>query len=185
MSERLCFTTIGYIEWRKGQDILIDAVEGLDERIISCCEFLLVGQDTSLMAGKIRARISNATCVRMTGTVPREEIHRILERTDLLICPSREDPMPTVCAEAMMHHVPCLISDAVGTVKYIKDGVNGLIFRNEDTDELGKKILWAREHSRELSFMGDRAYEVYTSYFSKEAFEKKLLRYVSEMLNDG
>ena len=45
MKSKVLFTTIGYIEWRKGQDILIDAIEGIPDKILEECEFLLIGQD--------------------------------------------------------------------------------------------------------------------------------------------
>ena len=131
------FTTIGYIEWRKGQDILVDALAGIQREI--------------------------------------------LEAADVLICPSREDPMPTVCAEAMMHHVPCLVSDAVGTAAYLIDGINGMIFKSGDIDGLREKILWCINNQDTTRKMGNEAYKVYENVFSVKAFEKNLLAYVDEM----
>lgn len=55
----------------------------------------------------------------MTGTMDRKGIHDILECADVMVCPSREDPMPTVAAEAMMHKVSCIVLDATGTAEYI------------------------------------------------------------------
>ena len=181
MEYRMRFTTIGYIEWRKGQDILIDALERISPKIPDGSEFLLVGQDSSDMAQKLRKRIIEKPWIPMTGTVGRKELHRILDATDVLICPSREDPMPTVCAEAMMHRVPCLLSDAVGTAAYISDGVDGMIFKNGDIDELQEKILWCIENRNTIKKMGNKAYKVYETVFSVKAFEKNLLSYVKEM----
>jgi glycosyltransferase involved in cell wall biosynthesis len=181
MKYRMRFTTIGYMEWRKGQDILMAALEGISAKLAEESEFLLVGQDSSLMAQGIRARISEVPWIRMAGTVSRQEIHRILEATDVLICPSREDPMPTVCAEAMLHRVPCLLSDAVGTAAYITDGINGLVFKNEDIHGLQEKILWCMENRSAVKKMGDKAYQIYERVFSVKAFEKRLLGYVEEM----
>ena len=39
---KIVFVTIGYIEWRKGQDILIDAIEKLPSNILDETEFLNV-----------------------------------------------------------------------------------------------------------------------------------------------
>ena len=54
---KMTFITIGYIEWRKGQDLLIDAIEQLPNEVSDCAEFVLVGQNTSLMAQKLTERI--------------------------------------------------------------------------------------------------------------------------------
>ncbi|MFG6332486.1 MAG: glycosyltransferase family 4 protein [Lachnospiraceae bacterium] len=175
------FTAIGYIERRKGQDILVDALEGISAKALAGSEFLLVGQDHSVMAQSLRERIWEMPWVRMTGTVSRQKIHRILDFADVLICPSREDPMPTVCAEAMMHHVPCLLSDTVGTAAYISDGMNGIVFKNGDVNGLREKIIWCIKNRETVKKMGNEAYKVYENIFSVKAFEKNLLTYVGEM----
>ena len=68
------FVTIGYIEWRKGQDILIDAIERLPRDIVASSEFMLIGQNSSLMARQLAERTASMANVTMTGTMPREEI---------------------------------------------------------------------------------------------------------------
>ena len=181
-SKKMTFITIGYIEWRKGQDILVDAVLQLPEEFLDKAAFLLVGQDSSLMAKELAERISNIGNIKMVGTVSREEVHRLLEDSDAMICPSREDPMPTVCAEGMMHHIPCLISDATGTSAYIRDGYDGLVFKSESVEELKEKIIWCIQHRDKLGEMGNRAYEIYEKIFSESAFEQNLLMHVEEMI---
>lgn len=111
----------------------------------------------------------------MTGVVDREEVARILEETDVLICPSREDPMPTVAAEAMACGIPCLISDAAGTVEYIRDGLDGFVFHSEDVKELALKIRWCVEHREKLEEIGRRSRQIFDRYFSMDVFEKNLL----------
>lgn len=182
MKTRMIFTTIGYIEWRKGQDLLIDAIEEISVERQDQCLFWIVGQDCSLMAQRIRERIADKPWIRMTGTVSREEIHEILKNTDVLICPSREDPMPTVCAEAMMHCLPCLVSDAIGTAAYISDGANGMIFKSEDVSALHEKILWCMENRETVKRMGTEAYKVFVSVFSVTTFEKNLMEHVNSMI---
>lgn len=179
---RMRFVTIGYIERHKGQDILIDALERIPAEGLAASEFLLIGQDGSVMAQRLRERIRDKPWIRMTGTVGREEIHQILDSADVLICPSRQDSMPTVCAEAMMHRVPCLVSDAVGTSAYLSDGVDGMVFRCGDADELRERILWCMRNKDAVSKMGDAAYKVYERFFSVRVFEKNLSAYVEEMI---
>ena len=182
MVYKMKFITIGYIEWRKGQDILVDAIEQLSPEIANEAEFILIGQNTSRMAQELAKRISGMSNVKMMGRVSREEVHNLLINADVLICPSREDPMPTVCAEAMMHCVPCLVSDVVGTAAYIQNEYDGLIFESENISELKDKISWCISHKKELKEMGNKAYGIYENTFSKKVFEQKLLMYVEEMI---
>lgn len=120
--------------------------------------------------------------VVVTGTVDRDGIHRLLEAADAMVCPSREDPMPTVAAEAMMHGVPCIISDAAGTAEYIRDGVDGFVFGHEALQELSRKLWWCIEHYEELPAIGIRSRWIYEKNFSMEVFQKGLLETVGSML---
>lgn len=180
-TDKVCFVTIGYIEERKGQDLLIRAIQKLPDEYRAKAVFYLVGQDTSMMAQQIKAEIENMPEVIVTGTVDRDGIKKILGNADVMICPSREDPMPTVVTEAMMYSVPCILSDAAGTTEYVKDGVDGFIFPNESEEELSVRIQWCIDHHYELSEVGTGARQIYEKFFSMEVFEKNLLDLVVEV----
>lgn len=179
---KLRFITIGFVEPHKGHDILLNAIKQIDDKLLAECEFFWIGNKSSLFAKEIQNAINDMPYISMPGTVSRKDIHTLLSESDILICPSREDSMPTVCAEAMMHSVPCLVSDAVGTAEYIADGIDGLVFKNENTMELAEKIIWCINHKSELKNMGKKAYHTYDKVFSMSAFEKNLMKYVNDML---
>lgn len=180
VEEKVIFTTIGYIEERKGQDILIDAIRNLPKPIKGQCEFWLVGQDTSLLAQRIKRDAQSIPEVVFKGTVDREEIKRILSETDVLICPSREDPMPTVAAEAMRQSTMCLVSDATGTSEYIHHKEDGLVFENENVSQLALDIAWCVENKNALREMGKNARSIYENVFSVEVFERRLMEVIEE-----
>lgn len=184
-SRRIHFVTIGYIESRKGQDILIQAVLSLPETLRKRAKFSLIGQNSSAFAQDLMEITKNIPEIIVTGPVDRDKINEILEEADILICPSREDPMPTVCAEAMMHQVPCLVSDSAGTAEYIEDGENGLIFSCGDSRDLRKKIEWCIYCYKELDSMGKNARKLYDKYFSMEVFEKSWREMADSFLNSG
>ncbi len=175
------FITIGFLEGRKGQDVLIQAIRKLSENSRKECEFLIVGQDKTLFGDGLRCESKELKEIIFKGSVNRETLHRLLDCSDMMICPSREDPMPTVAAEAMMHSVPCLLSDAVGTASYIQDGENGILFVNEDVQMLAHRIEWCIEHRGQVKEMGKRARELYEKYFSMQVFEKRLFEILDEM----
>lgn len=178
---KLRFLTVGYVEIRKGQDVLVEAIKKLPDEIRVKCEFLLVGQDSSLFALKLKEDITDIPEIRMIGIVDREELHRIFEVSDILIIPSREDPMPTVAAEAMMHSIPCIISDVVGTAAYITDGIDGWIFKSGDIQDLAQKVEWCFLHRKEIIQAGENARILYQTVFSMNIFERNLLALVDEV----
>lgn len=180
-NKKICFTIIGYIEYRKGQDILLEAILKLEPDIRQKAEFFFVGQDTSRIAKEIAEAARIIPEIILTGTVDREEIERILTRTNVLVCASREDPMPTVVAEAMMHSVPCLISNSTGTAAYIEDGINGRIFESENAKQLKELVEGCILGDYDLEKMGKNARKIFEKYFSMEAFEKRFMSLVEEV----
>ena len=112
----------------------------------------------------------------------RDGIHRLLDRADVLVCPSRIDTMSIVTNEGMQHGVPCIVSDAAGVAAYITDGVDGFIVKQGDVEELAQRILWCVEHCDRLKQVGKAARFLYEQYFSMEIFERELLKIVQEAL---
>lgn len=181
IGDKICFVTIGYIEERKGQDILIQALRSMPEEIRQKAVFYIVGQDTSLLADQVRKEIENIPEVVMTGVLDRDEIHALLEQSDVLVCPSREDPMPTVAAEAMMHSVICILSNATGIASYIQNGLDGLIFQSMDKLDLAKELVWCIENPQKIWDMGIQARKVYEKVFSMQVFEDNVMRILSQV----
>lgn len=176
------FITIGFLEPRKGQDLLIHAIRSLPDGVRQRCRFYIVGHGETLFGEQIRSESANLEEIIFTGSVERREIHKLLSESDMLICPSRQDPMPTVAAEAMMHSVPCMVSDATGTAAYIQDGEDGIIFPNEDVQRLANKIEWCARNPDRLRSMGKQARKLYEKYFSLVAFEQHFGELVKTVL---
>ena len=117
----------------------------------------------------------------IAGPVDREKIDSILRHTDWLVCPSREDPMPTVAAEAMLYGIPCLISDVAGTADYIKNGIDGIVFPCGNITcltEMMEKCIRGEFNQKQ---MGRNARKIFEKYFSMEAFEKRFMDLVEDI----
>lgn len=174
------FITIGFVEPHKGQDILVEAIKGLHYDIRHKCEFIFVGKNVSMYAEQLQHEAGSIQEIRFTGVINHDEIHEYLDRSDVLICPSRQDCMPTVCAEAMMHSVPCLVADVVGTVPYIISG-SGRIFKSESVEDLKQQIIWFVENKHLIEKMGLTAKGVFEQTFSMDTFEKKVMQIVAKI----
>lgn len=179
-SKKIRFITIGYIEYRKGQDILLEAIRDLEPDVRQEAEFFFVGQNTSLMAQELMEIAGDIPEIIVTGPVGREEIDKLLNQSDVLVCPSREDPMPTVAAEAMMHEVPCLISDTTGTVRYLRGDMDGIIFQSGNAEQLGEILSKCIQGYYDLETIGKNARRVFENYFSMEAFENRFMSLIEQ-----
>ncbi len=176
---KLALITIGNVQEYKGQKILMQALKKLDKTIREQIHVRLVGFQPSVYANTVKDLAESlGGIVDMISPVDREEIHRLLDVSDVLICPSLVDTMPVVVNEAMQHGLPCIVSDATGSAAYIEDGENGLLVKRGDVDALAQKIKWCVEHRDRLSQMGENARRIYERYFSMEFFERNLMEIV-------
>ena len=71
----------------------------------------------------------------------------------------------------MMHILPCLISDSVGTVEYIRDGIDSIVFQSGNVDQLKEMLEKCILGKVNLRQMGRNARQVFEENFSMEAFE--------------
>ena len=184
MNRKIRFITLGFVEDRKGQDILAKAVLLLDQDIRELCEFYIVGKNTSAMAQELMKTMADISEIVYTGMV--DDVHEYIVDSNVLICASREDPMPAACAESMMHSVPCIVTDAAGTAEFITNRENGLVFKSEDAVDLSEKISWCVRNSDKLESMGKNARKIYDDYFRMDSFEANLMRVITKSMNgDG
>lgn len=163
----------------KGVDVLFDAFDFISDETIKQCRFLFVGRTYDSKYGKlIREYIERNSNCEYLGELSREKLLEVYSKTDLVIIPSRRDSLPLVAAEAMMLKRPCIISDAIGTMRYMKHKYNGLIFRNENSKELAEMICWCVSHREELKTIAENARKTYEAYFTMEKFGDRIMRVI-------
>ncbi len=171
---RITFVTIGYVEERKGQDVLVKAIRLLPDIIRDKVRFKVIGRKTSAYAKSIIEDSADIDEIEFVGLLNRVDLQNMLKTCDVMICPSREDPMPTVCAEAMMNYIPCIVSDSTGTAGYIENEKSGLIFASEDSEQLAECICWMVDHRNDIKKIGLEARKVYDKEFSMECFNNNV-----------
>ena len=181
--EKLEFIMIGNVQEYKGQDILIQALNRLDNETIERIHVRIVGFQPSAYANFVKDQAKElGSVVSFVPPKDRGQIHRLLDESDILVCPSRVDTMSIVANEGMQHCLPCIVSDAAGVAAYIKDGVDGFIVKQGSVESLLQKIRWCVEHQDMLEQVGQAGRQIYEQYFSMASFEKNLLPIVREAL---
>lgn len=93
------------------------------------------------------------TGIHFVGQVPNQQIYEYLDKADIMLSASRADNMPVSLLEAMNVGV-LVISSRVGGVPYmIEEGKTGLLFENENANELAEKMRWALEHQEKVKYI--------------------------------
>lgn len=173
-NKRLVFACIGYFCDRKAQEILVRAIAILPESYRRRAQFHFIGRSDKSVAEFVMQNTKVYPEIKMLGEYSQAQIRDAYREIDVLVCPSRSDTMPIVVTEAMMCHIPCMVSDSVGQAEFISQGQNGWVFPTDDVKKLSELIADIIEKPEQLPAMGDEARKVYDRYFGIEEFEFNL-----------
>lgn len=178
---------IGAIDPRKAQDVFLEAVKQLPKKYICKFKFIIIGKMTCKDQAFINI-IENAKIamrqIEWMEELPQEELDQYYENIDVLICPSRDDPMPIVVTQAMMHEKTCIVSDEVGQAEFIIHKKNGFIFKSEDRRALKETLMWVADHRECLSMIGRESREIYDREFSEKIMLEKLSVIFQEVIQE-
>jgi glycosyltransferase involved in cell wall biosynthesis len=152
---------VGKLEYRKGQDILLRAIASLlksrnsSEKI----SVLLVGSPhPSSYQRKLQVLSEELKIEKNITWIGYEpNVTNILQIADLYVQPSRWDPLPRALIEAMGMGVCSIGSDADGIPEIIEHENTGLIFENENTEDLARQIKKVLSHPEIRKFYGEEA----------------------------
>ncbi len=102
--------------------------------------------------------------VTFTGRVDNQKIYHYLNLSDIFLSSPTVDNMPVSVLEAMNAGL-LVISSCVGGVPYmIKDGETGLLFENDNSDQLAKKMIEAVENQATVNDIIIRAHNEVKRY---------------------
>ncbi len=167
----------------KGIDVLLDALSFISEETRKQCRFLFAGKSFGDEYGKrIRNRIDKNINCEYLGELSRKRLFELYSETDVVIIPSRRDSLPLVATEAMMMKRPCIISDTIGTAKYIRQKYNGLVFENENREELAKTICWCLENQSTLKEIAEHARQTYETWFTATRFADRVMDVLKRLM---
>ncbi len=180
---QMMIAIIGTVDERKAQDILLEALINLPINYKELFKVIVIGKidknaNFSKKIEKLAGRISNLEWI---PEMSQAELDMFYENIDVLVCPSRDDPMPIVVTQAMMHEKVCIVSDNVGQAEFITQYENGFVFPNEDVSALMEIIKWLLANGEEKERIGRAARKIYEKEFSEEVMEEKLKIILNEL----
>jgi glycosyltransferase involved in cell wall biosynthesis len=167
----LRFLTLGTIEQRKGQDVLLDAVERLPAQLNEQVRFQLAGRELEeRFAEEIRARAASLPNVQLIGALTHREALLHLTQADALILPSRDETMPIALLEAMSVSKPIITTAVGGIDEWIHDHANGLLVEPENAAALATAIERLATDVELRGRLGMNGRQTFADHFTIEAF---------------
>ena len=183
-NNKVRFLLAGTIGKRKGQLVLLKAIQKLTKKYQDKSEFIFIGDpyENDLEGINIKKEIQEYEKkhdnIKLYKSVSRRELYKIYNSIDVLVLASIDDPMPVVATENFMLGNICLCSNRTGTSYYIEDKENGFTFQSDNSDELTKKIIYIIDHKDELEEIKAKGRQIYENYFEIGIFERKIIQLI-------
>jgi glycosyltransferase involved in cell wall biosynthesis len=171
-AERPVVGTVGRLETRKGQDILLAAAERLRSRR-PAPQILIVGDGPT--ADELRG-LAAALCltndVRFTGTL--DDVRPALAAMDLFVLPSREEGMSNALMEAMAAGRPIVATDVGGNGEVLDGGRLGVLVPSADAITLADAVGELLDDPRRASALGAAARDFVSERWGARAMVAQL-----------
>jgi glycosyltransferase involved in cell wall biosynthesis len=168
------FLTVARFDFQKGYDILLRAISEIKDQIAERkIKFIFVGQgDLFDEMKQMATRLAISDLITFMG--PRNDVYRIMRACDLFILPSRWEGLPIVLIEAGLCKLPILASDTYGNREVVRNGIEGLLFKNEDSQELACKIMHVVKNKKDIAPMGHIAYDAFRKKYDARIMVRQL-----------
>lgn len=118
------------------------------------------------------------------GWVAGEEKDRLFAECDVFILPSYAEGVPVCVLEAMSAKMAVIASTVGGIPEIIKDGKNGLLIPEGDTDAILDAILRIEAKREDINVMGDTNHAE-TAAYMPEQVKQELLELYKTLLNNA
>ena len=146
---------LGRLHPNKAFDVAIRALAELPDAVL-----WLAGEGTERKALHALAEaLGVAGRIRWLGW--RDDAAALLAAADVLVCPSRVEPLGNVVIEAWAHGCPVVAAASAGPAWLVDDGVSGLLTALEDANALAaavRRVLGDTGLARRLAEAGRAAY---------------------------
>ncbi|MGG4553701.1 glycosyltransferase family 4 protein [Paenibacillus humicus] len=146
---KINFLFVGRFHPHKGIDILIDAVNLLENEIKNQSHFYIYGGGE--LEEELRQKTSNLQLKNISfgGYADANKVSALMRSAHFLIIPSREESIPVVMSDALQCGLPMIVSK-VGDMGDLMDKYKvGYSFESENAAELAEKIKFAFGDSKE------------------------------------
>ncbi|MET0299928.1 MAG: glycosyltransferase family 4 protein, partial [Flavitalea sp.] len=186
LSAKIRFTIVGSIESRKGHDILFQALDYLEQDVIDRLQIRVVGRVLDpAFRDMVTEKIRGKDFISFAGEIDNAGAVKEVAGSDVIVCPSRDDPFPVVLVEAFCMAKTCIVSDATGFAELIEDDETGFVFPSEDAKALAAAIRNIVLDPSKIERIGNNARSVYLRELSIPVLQRRLIAYMDEIPEPG
>ena len=170
----------------KGVYVLLDACKQLKEKGHRFVCHFVGGESKEINRGRFQLEVLDRQledCIFYVGPQYGKDKERYFQEATIFVQPTFEDCFPLTILEAMQYGLPVVSTDEGAIPSMVIDGETGWICPRKNVDALVnsiEKLLIDKELCKQ---MGEKGHLRYKERYTVEAFEKKFMDILSEILN--
>jgi len=171
------FLLAGTIEYRKGYDVALKALESMRSDLLEKTYLHIAGRKPEWSEEYWEGlQLEQRFHVVYHGEIQNEEEKwKLFEKMNVFLVPSRDEPCSLTALEGAMLGKALILSDNVGA-SYLIRGKNGWIYKNYDVQGLcgimenfvrRRNLLWLRGMVSYCNYLGTSTEKIYTKKLEK------------------
>lgn len=183
-NDRIKYAIIGSITYRKGTKVVVDAIKSLDVSINNKSEYYFVGNaiDDDIYGLDVKKELieldKNNSFIHYYSNLEHSAVLALIRDVDAVIVPSYDDPLPVVATEALMLNKAVICSSTIGTISFLTDRIDSIIFDNCDFTNLMKVIEEFSCNNKLRSDVSKKGFRVYKNNFKYNKFINNVKRVI-------
>jgi glycosyltransferase involved in cell wall biosynthesis len=146
---------VGVLEGPKGVDVLLEAWRDVAAAVPGA-HLDIAGEGALGETLRRRARSLDGT-VAFLGALPTNGVADLMDRSSLVVVPSRSEGLPRVVVEALARARPVVASSVGGIPDLIEDGRTGILVRADDPRALAAALARLLGDPEAAAAMGEEA----------------------------
>ena len=182
--------SVGKFEPRKNHLLLLEAIKNISGKYP--IHLTLIGECSKavheLQLGKIKNFIEKNNLygiVTLLTNISFAEVQKEYVKNHLFVLPSTREPAAVSILEAMAHGLAVICSDSNGTKCYIEEGVNGFVFKDNNSQDLEEKIIQAISDRERLECLGKNSLQIVEKYHSPSRYYTNLMEIIRKHFGFG
>jgi glycosyltransferase involved in cell wall biosynthesis len=171
---------VGSLTKGKRLDLLVQAFRKVADRVPNA-KLTIAGSGP--MRGFVEKLVSSfnlADRICLTGYLHEKELADLYRRSNIFVLSSDQEGLPLSLLEAMSFGKGIIISESANS-GVIQNGIQGLLFRQGDAEDLSRKMLWFFENPDELLKMSQNAKNRCEHEYSVRAVAPRLEQLYAEV----
>lgn len=145
---------VGALSRIKGVDILLNALPIIIEVFPNLCLYIIGSGSEENYLKRLVLKLGIENHVTFIGHLDSDNIFPYYMSCDLFVLPSRYESFGIVLLEAMSCGKPVISADVGGIPSIILDGINGVLFRSDDSNDLAETAISLLKNKKRLMKMG-------------------------------